>query len=109
MEDGQDHPLFLGEGNQTVGFGAGVDKGLLDDDYPAGPSDSLLVMKGGGGAITMFPGKKSALDKLLVRVCQDDDELNGVVGKEGLGRAVVLGFGEIDGAMTPFRFLVTVL
>jgi hypothetical protein len=57
----------------------------------------------------MLPGKKSALDKLLVRVCQDNDELNGVVGKEGLGGPVVLSFREIDGAMPPSRFLVTVL
>lgn len=57
----------------------------------------------------MLPGKNSALDKLFVRVCQDDDELNGVVGKEGLGGSVVLSFREIDGAMPPSRFLATFL
>lgn len=57
----------------------------------------------------MLPGKKGALDKLLVRVCEDDDELNGIVGKEALGGAVVLRFGKIDRAMTPSWLLVTVL
>lgn len=84
-------------------------KGFSTTTDPRTRQTSCYSRRGKGGAVTMLPGKKSALDKLLVRVCQDNDELNAVVGKEGLGGAVVLGFGEIDGAMAPSRLLVTVL
>lgn len=49
----------------------------------------------------MFPGKKGLFDKLLVGMSADDDELNVFVGKEVIRSLIVLGFGKVNGAMSP--------
>lgn len=51
----------------------------------------------------MLPRLQSPLDELLMGRRADDDELDLAVGKELLGRPVVLGGGEVDGAVAPAR------
>ena len=51
--------------------------------------------------LTMLPRIQCLLHKLLVLMRAYDDELDIVVGKEVIGGTVVLGFGEVDSAVTP--------
>jgi hypothetical protein len=103
LEDGQDLPFFLRQGDEPIRFGTGIDKRLLDNHcvglVPVHPV--TLSFESPGVNLTMLPGEERPLDKLLVRVRTHDDELDSVIAEELFGSLVVLGLGKINSAMAP--------